>query len=1048
MSAILRHRGPDEEGFYESASIGLANARLSIIDLPGGRQPIHNEAGTVHITFNGEIYNFQELRARLEARGHRFYTNSDTEVIVHLYEDEGTNFLVHLNGMFAFALWDERNGRLILARDRMGIKPLYWAEYGGVVYFASEAKAILLAGIPREVDLEGLDLLINLSYIPGSKTLFKGIQKLEPGKYLELKEGRISITSYWEIPPKNPILRAADLIPLLAGALERAVRRQLVADVPVGSFLSGGLDSVTGDARLFYRINGKTFFGTISSMFEEVCPKTVLVDGSRAWIIPENKVEVLTSSDMKQRHANVVWGPVQALYRHSTNKDVYDIRLRGGRRIKVTEDHSVFKVANTHDGLSGHPVKVKSLRSGDRLYVAVDMSAEVERSDLGRDQDLQLLTIAGLYTADGYLSRDGRHITIAAGNDTSVVEFLQEIGRESVPRALSLTDKIAIELQHTEYSREAVVQLTEKYMCSPQTIYTAKSRKLGKKIPVRRHRFATYVSKKGDVSFASSEFVSWLRKNGFEGDSRSKRVPLRLVTADKASIAAFLRGYFSGDGSVYSINRRRLVVNCCSINRRLLEDVQTLLSRVGIYSVISGPNRPGKSSYPRSSKSFILTINRLESLRRFRERIGFIQPRRTRKLSVLIGGRKSYPLTSATIERIRKLPRQERVVYDLQVQGTQRFVANGILCHNTSIIVALAAKYHSGPLKTFCMGFGEETDEFADARLVAERFGTDHHELMVDASSAMKLYPKMIWHMEGPKINLYPWFVCEQVRKYVKVCLSGNGGDELFAGYYSRYRNSLRMNALNHPILKPLARATAAFLKPSGNHSSPRSQNRIRALAAAGDKVRSYSIIAGELSDYDRSELFAEKRSSLANSKPHFQPYFGKDDSMIDGLMRAELRTKLPNDLLSVDDSMSMAHSLELRVPLLDNELLDLMIPVPASLSYRKGTHGKLLLRAAVKDLLPEQTLRKPKWGFSVDIYSWYTKEIREIADSVLPDSDVIKEYFNLTSIRKIQESQPRKDNTRYYSLIWQLLGFHYWHRIFIDQENIEAPKLTLTSLA
>src|SRR3989304_6553988 len=357
MIDVLPHRGPDDTGFYVDDGIGLANARLSIIDLAGGHQPIHNEDGTIQVTYNGEIYNFQQMRKALESFGHKFYPQSDTEVIVHSYEQYGESFVGKLNGMFAIALWDSKSKKLILARDRMGIKPLYYALEKGKLLFASEIKAILQAPIARAVDKEALFTILNVGYIPGDRTLLRDVRKLPTSSLLVFRNGSAKISTDWNIPALDATVGESIVVERLRPALEKAVQDQLVADVPIGCFLSGGLD--------------------------------------------------------------------------------------------------------------------------------------------------------------------------------------------------------------------------------------------------------------------------------------------------------------------------------------------------------------------------------------------------------------------------------------------------------TSTIVALASRVSTRPLKTFCMGFGEETDEFRDARVVAAHFGTEHEELMVDSSLGMRLYPKMIWHMESPKYNLYPWFVCELVRKHVTVCLSGNGGDEVFGGYFARYQNAVRIGNIS-----------------------------------------------------------------------------------------------------------------------------------------------------------------------------------------------------------------------------------------------------------
>ena len=245
MIDVLHHRGPDDTGFYVDDGIGLANARLSIIDLAGGHQPIHNEDGTIQVTYNGEIYNFQQMRKALESFGHKFYTQSDTEVIVHSYEQYGENFVSKLNGMFAIALWDSKSKKLILARDRMGIKPFYYALEKGKLLFASEIKAILQAPITREVDKEALFTILNVGYIPGDRTLLRDVRKLPPSSLLVFRNGSAKISTYWNIPALDATVGESIVVERLRSALEEAVQDQLVADVPIGCFLSGGLDSST-----------------------------------------------------------------------------------------------------------------------------------------------------------------------------------------------------------------------------------------------------------------------------------------------------------------------------------------------------------------------------------------------------------------------------------------------------------------------------------------------------------------------------------------------------------------------------------------------------------------------------------------------------------------------------------------------------------------------------------------------------------------------------------------------------------------------------------
>jgi asparagine synthase (glutamine-hydrolysing) len=604
MIEVLHHRGPDDTGFYLDTTVGLANARLSIIDIEGGHQPIHNENGTVHVTYNGEIYNYRQLRHELQQLGHEFKTQSDTEVIVHGYEQYGESFASKLNGMFAIALWDSTKKKLILARDRMGIKPLYYLVKDDVLLFASEMKAILQAPIERTVYRQSLYTILNLGYIPGDRTLLHGIRKLPPSSYLVYQDKSVRIESYWGIPPIDVSANEEQLLEKLQAAIEESVRDQLVADVPVGCFLSGGLD--------------------------------------------------------------------------------------------------------------------------------------------------------------------------------------------------------------------------------------------------------------------------------------------------------------------------------------------------------------------------------------------------------------------------------------------------------TSVLVAYAAKASREPLKTFCMGFGEETDEFKDARLIAEHFGTDHHEITVDSSQAMKLYPRMIWHMEAPKYNLYPWFVCELVHKYVKVCLSGNGGDEVFGGYYARYQNALRIQELAKKGVAGALKIPSRFLQAISQ--GIRTQNRFRVLQALGDNAAEYLILAGALPDSFNAKLF-KGDDLVPNLREHYSQFFEGVD-FVQGVMNAELRTKLVDDLLSVDDSMSMASSLELRVPLLDNRIVDLMTTIPWRLKFAPGTHGKLMLRKVVQKVLPDESMRKPKWGFSVNVQAWYNGELGELIHQILPESDVLPRYFKTKTVHNIIDGTTGTvGDRRLQVLLWQLLGFHFWHKIFIESEHVDAAKLQVEAL-
>ena len=247
MCGAIRHRGPDDAGtFVAPGRAGLGFRRLSIIDLDGGAQPLRDEHGAVTVTCNGEIYNFRALRERLEAAGHSFGSRSDCETIVHLYEDEGTDAVESLHGMFAIALWDPRRDRLVLARDRLGVKPLYYAEVGGGILYGSEPGAILASGlVEARPDPEALVEYLTLQYVPAPRSGFAGIRKLAPGEMLIFERGRARVVRYWELrhaPGEEPG-SDAEILERLDALLQDATESRLVADVPVGAFLSGGVDS-------------------------------------------------------------------------------------------------------------------------------------------------------------------------------------------------------------------------------------------------------------------------------------------------------------------------------------------------------------------------------------------------------------------------------------------------------------------------------------------------------------------------------------------------------------------------------------------------------------------------------------------------------------------------------------------------------------------------------------------------------------------------------------------------------------------------------------
>jgi asparagine synthase (glutamine-hydrolysing) len=248
MNRAIEHRGPDDDGFYVNENVGLAMRRLSIIDLASGKQPIRNADGSKWIVYNGEIYNYQELRRDLDSKGHKFYTNSDTEAIVHLYDDHGPDCLQFLRGMFALAIWDETEQTLFLARDRVGKKPLLYSHQAdGSLIFGSEFQALLKhPAISREVDHEAIDAYLSYLCVPAPQTAFKQIRKLEPGHWLLWKDGKIRTERYWKPDFSKKIkISENEAIEETTRLLRESTRLRMISEVPLGAFLSGGVDSST-----------------------------------------------------------------------------------------------------------------------------------------------------------------------------------------------------------------------------------------------------------------------------------------------------------------------------------------------------------------------------------------------------------------------------------------------------------------------------------------------------------------------------------------------------------------------------------------------------------------------------------------------------------------------------------------------------------------------------------------------------------------------------------------------------------------------------------
>ncbi|HEY6401926.1 MAG TPA: asparagine synthase (glutamine-hydrolyzing), partial [Blastocatellia bacterium] len=279
MLRMIEHRGPDDEGYYVETGVGMGMRRLAVIDLATGRQPISNEDGSIWIVFNGEIYNYRELRELLLARGHKLRTQTDTETIAHLYEDEGERCVERLRGMFAFAVWDRRERSLFLARDRVGKKPLHYAMAGRTLIFGSEIKSLLQhPGVKREINMQAISDFLSFGYVPDPTTAFVGVRKLPPGHTLTFKDGLICARRYWDFDYSSHPGRSGEpaaseeyYVERLRELIAESVRLRLESDVPLGAFLSGGIDSSLVVAMMAREMKVKTFsIGFPDAGFDEL----------------------------------------------------------------------------------------------------------------------------------------------------------------------------------------------------------------------------------------------------------------------------------------------------------------------------------------------------------------------------------------------------------------------------------------------------------------------------------------------------------------------------------------------------------------------------------------------------------------------------------------------------------------------------------------------------------------------------------------------------------------------------------------------------------
>ena len=376
---------------------------------------------------------------------------------------------------------------------------------------------------------------------------------------------------------------------------------------------------------------------------------------------------------------------------------------------------------------------------------------------------------------------------------------------------------------------------------------------------------------------------------------------------------------------------------------------------------------------------------------------------------------------------------------------------------DSSTIVALASQANEEPLKTFCMGFGTENDEMDDARLVADYFGTDHHEVIVERN-LLKEYPKMIWYADEPKRNLYPYYLSEVVGKHVKTAQGGLGGDELFGGYVFKYNfvhkiEEIRKRAIfeTKVEISKMADRVISFQTRYGDIVDDDDLDYLEMIRAINSNTDLYLITQTLDKVFDGEYLeriYGEKllKDELTPVREVYRPYFNNNLSFIEQVFLADFSLKMTDDFLLVDDRMNMAHSLESRAPFLDTELVEFAFTIPPNLK-RKDPNGKYILKMAMKDLLPREVIKKEKSGFASGTYETYLRELREIALQKLPGGNLVKEgYFRQEYIDNVLNALPNPKLSLHYNVIWNLLTFEIWYEIFINGD-VRSPKLDINEL-
>jgi len=379
MIAAISHRGPDETRLLTQPGVGLAHARLSIIDIDGGRQPMTTDDGRLSVVFNGEIFNYLELRDELVARGRRFRTRSDTEVLLHLYAEYGDRLVEHLNGQWAFAIWDEPARRLFVSRDRLGVRPLFYTTAGGAFRFGSEIKALFAdVNVPRRLDLVALDQLLTYWCTLPPRTMFEGVEELPPGHSMSVRDGRVEIRQYWQ-PSFEPMetRSEAEYVEELRALLADAVRLRLRSDVPVGAYLSGGLDSSVTSALAQRAVGGR--LRTFSIAFDDPrFDESAMQRDVASWLRTAHDEVRCTSADIVRVLPDVVWHTETPLLRtapaplfllsRAVRRAGFKVVVTGEGADEVFGGYDIFKEAKIRRFCAANPGSRRRPSLLRRLY--------------------------------------------------------------------------------------------------------------------------------------------------------------------------------------------------------------------------------------------------------------------------------------------------------------------------------------------------------------------------------------------------------------------------------------------------------------------------------------------------------------------------------------------------------------------------------------------------------------------------------------------------------------------------------------------------------